>query len=171
MTEQPTLDPNAFRAVMGHFATGISVVTCRMHGLDHAMTANSFTSVSLDPPLVLVCVERDSRFDEAVLEAGTWAVNILGAGSRGRARWFATSGRPLEGQFASVPHTRGEASGALLLNEAIATMECRTSEVIRGGDHDILLGNPLTVSVVRKDVDPLLYWTSGYRTIGPALPM
>ncbi|MDH4016127.1 MAG: flavin reductase family protein, partial [Actinomycetota bacterium] len=92
-------DPTAarFRRATGRYATGIAVITTRADGLDHAMTANSFTSVSLDPLLALVCVERDSRFHSAVLAAGTWAVSFLPEGQEATARWFATRGRPLDG--------------------------------------------------------------------------
>ena len=83
------------------------MVTTRADGVDHAMTANSFTSVSLDPLLALVCVERDSRFHSAVLAAGTWAVSFLPEGQEATARWFATRGRPLDGQFDQVPTRRG----------------------------------------------------------------
>ncbi len=105
-----------FRTVMGRFATGVTVVTAVQDGFDHAMTANSFASVSLDPPLVLVCVEVDSRFHEAVLDAGGWNVNVLDEAQRGRASWFATKGRPLVGQFDSTPTHRSALTGALLLD-------------------------------------------------------
>lgn len=76
------VDPGRFRTAFGRFATGVSVVTCLVDGSDHAMTANSLTSVSLAPPLVLVCVERETRFHEAILTAGHWGVSVLGAQAR-----------------------------------------------------------------------------------------
>jgi flavin reductase (DIM6/NTAB) family NADH-FMN oxidoreductase RutF len=162
--------PDEFRTVMGRFATGVAVVTCVQDGFDHAMTANSFTSVSLEPALVLVCVERDSRFHEAVLDAGSWNVAVLDEAQRGRASWFATRGRPLVGQFDSTPATRSEVTGALLLRDALATLECRTTAVHEAGDHDIVVGEVLRLGVVRPDGKPLLYFGSAYRSIGGEIP-
>ena len=104
-----------FRRAAGFLANGITVVTTRLGHVDHAMTANSFTTVSLAPLLVLVCAERETRFLDAVLQSGSWAVSILDASARPTAVWFATKGRPLEGQLADVPHRRGPETGAALL--------------------------------------------------------
>jgi flavin reductase (DIM6/NTAB) family NADH-FMN oxidoreductase RutF len=164
------VDADEFRRVMSHFATGVTVVTCVDGGFDHAMTANSFTSVSLDPPLVLVCVEQDSRFHEAITAAPTWAVNVLASGQRGRASWFATRGRPLVGQFDTTPATRSAVSGALLLDDALATMECRTAAIHVAGDHDIVVGEVLALAVARPDAMPLLYYGREYRTLGEGTP-
>jgi flavin reductase (DIM6/NTAB) family NADH-FMN oxidoreductase RutF len=158
--------PDEFRAVMSRFATGVAVVTCVQDGFDHAMTANSFTSVSLDPALVLVCVENDSRFHEAIAHAGAWSVSVLEAGQRGRARWFATRGRPLVGQFDSTPTTRSDGTGALLLDGALAALDCRTVAVHPAGDHDIVVGEVLGLRLPRPDGEPLLYFRSTFRTLG-----
>lgn len=160
------LDPTSaadFRRVMSTYATGVVVVTLQVAGVDHAMTANSFTSVSLDPPMVLVCVERATRFDEALSNCdGRWAVSILSAGNEQSARWFATKGRPLEGQFDRVPHHRG-GNGAMLLEGALAHIECRTQAIYRAGDHDILVGAVEAMSVGDGSDGPLLYYASTFR--------
>ena len=160
------VDTAAFRTAMGRFGTGVTVVTCVQDAFDHGMTANSFTSVSLEPPLVLVCVEVDSRFHEAVLDAGTWNVNVLDDHQRGRASWFATKGRPLVGQFDSTPTHRSRLTGALLLDDALVTLECRTTDVHRAGDHDIVVGEVLALDVCRPEGRPLLYWSSTFHTLG-----
>ena len=103
---------------MGFLANGITVVTTRLGAVDHAMTANSFTTVSLDPLLVLVCAERETRFLDAVLQSGQWAVSILDATGREAAVWFATKGRPLEGQLERVAYTRGPETGCAVLSGA-----------------------------------------------------
>ena len=162
--------PDEFRAVMSRFSTGVAVVTCVQDGFDHAMTANSFTSVSLDPPLVLVCVENDSRFHEAISHAGSWAVSVLDAGQRGRARWFATRGRPLVGQFDSTPTTRSHVTGSLLIDGALAVLECRTVAVHPAGDHDIVVGEVLGMALPGTDGEPLVYFRSGFRTLAEGPP-
>jgi flavin reductase (DIM6/NTAB) family NADH-FMN oxidoreductase RutF len=164
--ERVDVGTDEFRAVMSRFATGVTVVTCVQDGFDHAMTANSFTSVSLEPALVLVCVENDSRFHEAISAAGTWAVSVLDARQRGRARWFATRGRPLVGQFDSTPSTRSAITGSLLLDGALVTLECRTTDVHAAGDHDIVVGEVLGMTLHRPDDEPLLYFRSQFRTLG-----
>ena len=151
---------------MSRYATGVVVVTARDKAVDHAMTANSFTSLSLDPLLVLVCVDRASRFHAAVLDQPTWAVNILGERHRHAASWFATRGRPLTGQFAGFPTIRGEASGALLLTGALAAVECQTHAVYPGGDHDILVGRVRAMHLSddeHHDNSPLLYFRHSFR--------
>lgn len=159
-------DQESFRRVMSRYATGVVVVTTRNEGVDHAMTANSFTSLSLDPLLVLVCVDRTSRFHSAVLARPTWAVNILGERHRHAASWFATRGRPLGNQFAGFPTSRGETSGALLLDGVLAAVECQTHAVYPGGDHDILVGQvqAMRISVEpHHDDSPLVYFRHGFR--------
>src|SRR3954452_11520966 len=90
------VDTLEYRRVVGRFATGVTIVTTVADGMHHAMTVNSFTSVSLDPVLVLFCAEKISRFHDAVLQAGTWGVSVLGVEHEGLSRWFATRGRPAD---------------------------------------------------------------------------
>lgn len=160
-------DGDQFRSVLARYATGVVVVSATSGGFDHAMTANSFTSVSLAPPLVLVCVERDSRFHAAVLAAESWGVSILSDASRPAARWFATKGRPLAGQFANYDVIRGELTGAPLLVDALGCLECMTVDVHRGGDHDILVGQVVGLQrpEVADEAAPLLYYRHGFGTM------
>ena len=122
---RPTGRPDAFRRAVGHFATGVTVVTTRVGTFDHAMTASAFTSVSLEPVLVLVCVDKEARFRDAVLESGTWAVSVLSASGRRAADWFATKGRPLVGQLDRYPAPPRHRDGAALLDGSLAWLECR----------------------------------------------
>ena len=151
-----------FRRAPARYATGIGIVTTVVDAVDHAMTANSFTSVSLDPLLALVCVERDSRFHAAVLESGIWAVSFLPRGGEPVARWFATRGRPLAGQFDSVAHHRG-ANGCLLLDGALAGLELRTRQVFPAGDHDILLAEVTAIHDPDDADEPTVYFASAFR--------
>jgi flavin reductase (DIM6/NTAB) family NADH-FMN oxidoreductase RutF len=159
-------DAGTFRRAAGRFATGVCVVTAVENGLDHAMTANAFTSVSLDPLLVLVCVETDARFHDAVLESGQWALSVLDAGARPVAEWLATRGRPLHGQLDRVPFRRGPKTGAALLEQANAWLECRTQAVYPGGDHSIVVGEVLTADVGAQDHGSLVYHRSAYTRLG-----
>ncbi len=157
-------DAATFRGVLARYVTGVVVVSTCVEGIDHAMTANSFTSVSLDPPLVLVCVDRESRFHEAVIATDAWAVSVLGADAEPTARWFARRGRPLFGQFAHIAASRGAASGALLIDGAVAHLECRTEQLFPGGDHDILLGR-VEALAVDTDSEPLVFYRHRFRGI------
>lgn len=159
------IDQQHFRAALGRFASGVTVVTTVDEGVDHAMTASAFTSVSLDPPQVLVCAHRTSRFHEAVQASGRWAVTILSERGRSDSAWFADRGRPLERQLERVAHHRSP-GGFALLDSGIAWMECWTSAVHDGGDHSIIVGDVLWAEVADRDVDnPLLYFRSHYGTI------
>lgn len=151
------------RHAMGCFATGIAVVTTVADGHDHAMTANSLTSVSLEPPLVLVCVEKDTGWHDSVMEAGVWGVSFLAASGRPTAAWLSTGGRPLLGQLAQVAHHRGEL-GVALLDGALATLECRTEAMHDAGDHTIVVGAVVSTRVADHPDDPLIYYRSRYGT-------
>ncbi|GAB3245607.1 flavin reductase family protein [Kineosporia babensis] len=159
------VDQGTFRRAVGRFATGICVVTSREGRLDHAMTVNAFTSVSLDPLLVLVCVEREARFHDAVVEAGVWGVSVLDSGHRPVADWLANRGRPLIGQLDRIPHHRGPETDVALLDEAVATLECRTTAVYPGGDHNIVLGEVVAADVCDDRSGALLYHRGAYRQL------
>ncbi|MCX9193716.1 flavin reductase [Carbonactinospora thermoautotrophica] len=163
-----TVSVAEFRRAAGCFATGITVVTTVADGVDHAMTANAFTSVSLDPLLVLVCVEKTTRFHAAILASGRWAVSVLAESAKEAAAWFATRGRPLEGQLNRFPHDRGPHTGAAILRDSMASMECRTHAVYDGGDHSIVVGEVLAVRAMNPQTSPLLYFRGGYHTLGRA---
>lgn len=158
------VDEAVFRRTVARFPTGICVVTTRNGDLDHAMTVSSFTSVSLDPLLVLICVELEARFHDAVLAAGFWGVSVLDGGGRAVADWLATRGRPLHGQLDRAPHHRGPATGVALLDAATATLECRTQAVHPGGDHSIVVG-AVAAAQVRPAETALLYHRGRYRRL------
>lgn len=159
----PVVDAASFRRCVGRFTTGVCIMTAVDGGLDHAMTANAFTSVSLDPLLVLVCVETEARFHDAVVAAGAWAVNILDASGRPAADWLATRGRPLHGQLDQVRHSRGPVTGAAVLDAATAWLECRTHAVHPGGDHSIVVGEVVSLGLGPDDTGTLLYHRGAYR--------
>ena len=154
-----------FRRAVSRFATGITVVTAVEEGVDHAMTVSAFTSVSLEPVLVLVCVETEARFHEAVGRVGQWGVSVLDATARPVADWLATRGRPLHGQLDRVPHHRGPVTGAALLDQACAWLECRTYATYPGGDHSIIVGEVVGVGLGSAETGSLAYHRSSYRRL------
>jgi flavin reductase len=164
VTTQPSVRPDeaAFRRALGRFPTGICVVSTRDGEIDHAMTVNTFTSVSLDPLLVLICVEVEARFHDAVISAGVWGVSILNAHGRAAATWLATRGRPLHGQLDQVPHRHGEVTGVALLTDAASWLECRTLAAHPGGDHTILVGEVVGVGLGEETAGALVYHRSAY---------
>lgn len=162
MTPGASVDEGSFRLAMGRFVTGVGVVTTVADGHDHAMTANALTSVSLEPLLLLVCVEREARFHDAIQTADTFAVSILAADQRPTAQWLATRGRPLHGQLDRIPHTRGAATGCALLTGALAHLECRTTDLHPAGDHSIAVGEVLDVTLDDTTRPALTYYRSGY---------
>jgi flavin reductase len=161
-----SLDVGLYRRTAGRFATGICVATSRDGGIDHAMTVSSFTSVSLEPVLVLICVEIEARFHDAVLAAGVWGVSVLDGDGRPVADWLASRGRPLHGQLDRAPHHYGPATGVALLDAATATLECRTRAVYPGGDHSIVLGEVLAATVSEASETALVHHRGAYTRIG-----
>lgn len=159
---------------MGLFPTGVTLVTgVAADGVDHAITANSVTSVSLEPILLLVCVEHASRLHGAVLESGLWAVSVLGLDGEPVSRKLASRGHDTAGALAGVAHHRGPHTGALLLDEALATFECRTVAAHPGGDHTVLLGEVLAIGTPRPESAPLVWHRGRYTALAepPETPL
>lgn len=159
-----TGDPARLRRALGAFATGVTVVTV---GGPHprGMTANSFTSVSLDPALVQLCVRNDAVMNQALTEAGTFAVSVLGAEQEHVARHFADRSRlPGAAQFDAVDWLRGEAGGAPLITGAVAHFECTRWRAYDGGDHTIHVGRVLALDEV-PGRDPLVFHGGCFRRL------
>lgn len=160
------LRPDELRATLRHFATGVTVLTA---GRDtpHGMTANSFTAVSLSPPLVLVCVNRTATIHQAILDHGSFAVSVLSGSQEYVARYFADHSRPRgRSEFDIVGWSRGRGTGAPLIRGALAWIECTVAAVYDGGDHSIFLGSVLA-SDHGSAADALLFFGGGFHS--PAL--
>jgi flavin reductase (DIM6/NTAB) family NADH-FMN oxidoreductase RutF len=154
-----------FRATVGAFATGVTVVTTRGDEHAYGMTANAFTSVSLDPPLVLVCVMAHSEGSNHIEQNGCFAVNVLHAEQEPLSRYFASRDRPRgRDAFKEVAH-RTAASGSPILDGAIAYMDCRLHHAHEAGDHQIFIGEVLDLG---HDPDglPLLFHGGKYKLVG-----
>jgi flavin reductase (DIM6/NTAB) family NADH-FMN oxidoreductase RutF len=158
--------PASLREVMSQFASGVTVLTAGgEHG--HGMTANAFSSVSLDPPLALCCVARPARIHEAILSTRGFGVSLLAADQQHLARYFADRTRPKGmAQFDAVEWVPGPQTGAPLLVGALAWLECGLHEVYHGGDHSIFLGKVLTSSR-GTDRDALLFFAGAYHQLTP----
>lgn len=159
-------DAKLLRRTFGAFATGVTVVTV---GGDtpHGMTANSFASVSLDPPLVLVCVGRSAVMHRILAANGSFGVSVLASHQEGVARHFADRWRPLGlAQFDAVDWLPGRLTGAPLISGALARFECELWQTYDGGDHTIFIGNLLSLDR-SIDQDGLLFFRGGFRQVAP----
>ncbi|MPZ73691.1 MAG: flavin reductase [Nitriliruptorales bacterium] len=155
-----------FRRTVGMFATGVTVVTTNVDGELHAMTANAFASVSLDPLLVLVCVDRDAGMHGLLPVAQGFAVTILASEQEELSAWFASSRRPRgQDQFEGVDWDPAPLTGNPLICDGVAYVDCRVTERHEGGDHSIFLGEVVDLGVLRSDADPLLYYGGRYRRL------
>jgi flavin reductase (DIM6/NTAB) family NADH-FMN oxidoreductase RutF len=161
-----------FRAAMSRLAAGVVLVTAHdpddgPRGEDVGMTATAFMSVSLDPPLVLVSLRNGSRMDDLLAEQPLWGVSVLSENQRQIAGRFAMKGRISDRLlFEDIPYTRGEVCGALLVEGALATLECRTEQRTVAGDHTLVIGRVLKVGLPSGDGGPLTYFQGRYRQLG-----
>jgi 3-hydroxy-9,10-secoandrosta-1,3,5(10)-triene-9,17-dione monooxygenase reductase component len=158
-----TVDAQAFRAAIGHFATGVCVVTC--HGPDGpaGLTTNAVTSLSLDPLLLLVCFDNDSRTLPAVREAGRFAVNVLREGQEDLAAVFASK-RVAAEKFEAATHEI--AHDVPVLDGALAWIACDLTELIPGGDHTIGIGAVTHAHAAPEGGAPLVFFRGAYRGLG-----
>ncbi len=165
-SRQPSLDVSAFRAAMGSFPTGVTVVTVACgDGTMHGMTVNSFSSVSLDPMLVLVCLGESSRGVGLIELAGAFVVNVLSAQQQEVSRWFADRHRPAGPvMFDGVPFAPG-VTGCPVLAGASASFECRLRQSHRAGDHLIVLGEVVAL-VHHPELEPLVFHAGMYKPLG-----
>jgi len=156
------IEKSELRRVMGHFATGVTVITTRDEsGRPFGLTANAVTSVSLTPPLILVCVDKKADTYPHFDRSKVFTVNILSDDQEGVSRRFATSG--IE-KFEGIGYHRTE-TGCAILDDAVGYMDCRIIDSYDAGDHTIYLGEVLSADA--NDVPPLLFFRGGYRKLAP----
>ena len=168
MNEPPTRgeyrsghDPRTLRDALGCFATGVTVVTClNADGEPAGVTVNSFTSVSLDPPLLLVCLHKKAASAAARFNSTQFAINLLQTGQQPASITFSTR---VEDRFGTMAWSCGEA-GAPILKDSLSVFECENYAVYDGGDHHILVGQVAKASF-DASLDPLLYFRGRYRRL------
>jgi 3-hydroxy-9,10-secoandrosta-1,3,5(10)-triene-9,17-dione monooxygenase reductase component len=151
-----------FRQILGRFATGITVLTAVGGEEVHATTANSFTSVSLDPPLVLVCIAKDGRFESMVRASGRYCVNVLGEQHEEISNRFARKRNGDLGDFADIS-SETTATGHPILGDCLAHLECSVQKVVDGGDHTIFIGRVDAATQAAEDTGPLIFFRGQYR--------
>jgi flavin reductase (DIM6/NTAB) family NADH-FMN oxidoreductase RutF len=144
---------------MGMFATGITVIIAQTSEETHGMTANSFTSVSLDPMLILVCIDRQAHMADVIVAAERFTVSMLEAGHEWLSRHFA--GRVRDDSQVAF----GELDGLPTLRDAIATLACTIERVLDGGDHSIVLARVDALRRAEGEQEPLIYYRGRYRQL------
>lgn len=156
-----SIEKNELRRVMGHFATGVTVITTlNGAGQLHGLTANAFTSVSLVPPLLLICVDKKAESYSSFEESKVFTVNILKDDQEALSRRFAVSGGE---KFQGVAYRIG-ANGAPILEGVLGWLECKVAASFDGGDHTIYLGEIQEAET--REGKPLLFFRGGYREMG-----
>jgi flavin reductase ActVB len=163
MTAGSTLDQMAFRNAMARFASGVTVVTTHEEeGKPVAFTASAFSSLSLDPPLILVCLDKKADSHQAFTVASHFAVSILASGQSDHAMRFATKGTD---KFAGAAVHPGTVTGLPLVEQAVVHLECKVHDRLEGGDHTIILGE--VVSADSNDQPPLLHFNRQFGRFQP----
>jgi len=149
-----------FKSALSRWASGVSVVTTRDQGLCYGLTVSSFSSLSLDPPLVLVCIDNRNRLTSMVESSGTFCVSILERQQEEASNYFASRGREPVEEITAVPCSLLD-DGVPAVGGALAHLSCDLHEAVAGGDHTILIGRVKRISV--GEGVPLLYYARAYR--------
>jgi flavin reductase (DIM6/NTAB) family NADH-FMN oxidoreductase RutF len=158
-------DPNLFRQVLGRFATGVTVVTVEHGGTKHGMTANAFTSVSLNPPLILVSVDKRANMHDLMMTADAFCINILAEHHPDWSSWWAGKAPKDGDQFANIPYST-KVTGSPVLGECLAYIDCKVWARYEAGDHTLFLGEVQEASVNDDpNLKPLLFFSSKYRKL------
>jgi flavin reductase (DIM6/NTAB) family NADH-FMN oxidoreductase RutF len=160
----PGFSSGDFRKTLGAFATGVTVVTTTGEDHSYGMTANAFSSLSLDPPLVLVCIRSGAEGMAQITRNQVFAVNILAAHQEPISRYFASKTRPRgRDAFRDVDHRLG-VTGSPIIADIAAALDCRLYSSQEAGDHHILVGEVLALEVY-DDVEPLVFHGGRYRVV------
>ena len=160
------VDPKHYRDVMSRFASGVTVVTTIYDGVPHGLTVSAFSSVSLSPPRVLICLGNDTDSKPLIDKSGCFAVHILGRDHVELGPRFAKLVPGLEDPFEGLTY-RTEQSGAPILDPCIAWLDCRVESIFPTGDHTIDVGEVLDARTTDSESDPVLYYSRAWRVLDP----
>jgi flavin reductase (DIM6/NTAB) family NADH-FMN oxidoreductase RutF len=167
MNGMDAVSPDSMKAVMRRWASTVNIITTRTDDMIYGLTATAFSSLSVEPPLVFVCVNKKTRTHPLIEQSGIFCVNFLAADMRHISDRFA--GRvPDEERFKDLAY-RSEATGAPVLNDAVAFLDCAVHEVFAAGDHTIFVGLVKAAGVHKPDEAPLMYFSGKYHKLGDAL--
>ena len=157
------VSPDDFKGALGSWAAGVTVVTTRHGGLVYGITVSSFSSLSIEPLLVLVCLADSNRLPRMIEESGKFAVSILAEGQEQVSGWFAVSGREPIARFEDFGTIERE-TGSPIIDGALAHLDCELDRTIPGGDHTIAIGRVVSAASdpTRR---PLVYYRRGYRKL------
>lgn len=155
------LDPKEQRRILGKFATGVTVASTKIGDETWGMTANAVTSLSLDPPLVILCVQKDSQSLDKFKDGGCYALSILAADQQELSDRFAFKGPK---DFSGLD-TKTAETGAPILNGSLGWVDCKLKEILPGGDHDIFIGE-IVAGEAPEGGEPLLYYGGKYAKLG-----
>ena len=157
------IDKARFRQIIGHFATGVTVITTAQEGWLHGMTANAVASLSLDPLLLLVCVDKTANMHEQIAKAGRFGVNILTGDQENISRTFAATTQPEQNALQGMAYRMGE-HGSPIIDDVLAHLECEVVDRAEGGDHTIYIASVLSGGLDEEGA-PLLFYRGGYRRL------
>ncbi len=160
------VDAESLWATLRRAAAAVTVVTARADEGYLGITVSAFCLVSLDPPLILVCIHADSQVSDAIAASGAFAVTVLGSQQQLLAEMFAGRGPRPDPAFSAIGH-RTLATGAPILDGGLAWLDCRLHQAYPGGDHTIFVGMVVAAGVAAGHDDPLLYFGSQYRRLAP----
>lgn len=155
------MEKDLFRKVMGHYATGVTVVTTSLQGKNFGFTVNSFTSVSLDPPLILICVNASSETCAVLEQSRHFVVNVLTSDQEDLSNRFANPNIRAGERFKDLTFSTSS-SGSPILQHVLAWLDCSLYEVVDGGDHLIFIGRVRDLAA-ESDLPPLLYYQGSYK--------
>jgi flavin reductase (DIM6/NTAB) family NADH-FMN oxidoreductase RutF len=155
-----SIEHTEFRQALGQFASGVTVITTQHHGQLHGTTASSFCSLSLKPPLVLVCLDLSSAIHDLIIESQMFGVNILAEHAETISRHFA---RRVPDKFSTIAYSLGQA-GIPLLEDTLTQLECHLVARYPGGDHSIFIGEVVSINT-QPQYQPLLYFRSRYNQL------
>ncbi|MCZ2109831.1 MAG: flavin reductase family protein [Dehalococcoidia bacterium] len=160
----PVADPNDFKAALGAWAAGVTIVTTKHRELVYGLTASSFSSLSVDPLLVLVCVANSNLMSTMVQDAKLFAVTILAEGQEDVSQYFAKHGREPAREFESLVEWHEWHTGAPIIKGGVAHLDCELEATFPGGDHTIVVGR-VVGAAANPGLKPLIYYRRAYRSL------
>lgn len=160
----PSVHPDDFKGALGSWAAGVTVVTTKHNGLVYGITVSSFSSLSMDPTLIIVCLQNSNHLARLVTESQSFAVSILADDQQSVSNYFSISGRDPAPAFDSQIETVEWHTGAPIIANALAHLDCELQEALSGGDHTIAVGRVLGAAY-RPEARPLLYFRRSYRSL------